>query len=255
MPATLLPARIGCAGWSIPRQHAHHFPRGTSVLQRYAQVFDAVEVNATFYRMPRAATFERWAESVPDGFRFSLKLPRTLTHYARLREPEAGLDAFLARAAPLGQKLGAVLAQLPPTLALDPDTAEHFFAALRVRLGQHVVVACEPRHASWTGRSLTALLKRHRVTRVAADPPRFEADALPAGARPAYWRWHGSPRLYYDAYDDARLATLANELCADRGAWAIFDNTAHGHAAHDALRLRALLAGDGAAHPPGRVAA
>ena len=224
------------------------------MLQRYAQVFDAVEVNATFYRTPRAATFQRWAESVPDGFRFSLKLPRTLTHYARLREPEAGLDAFLARAAPLGEKLGAVLAQLPPTLALDPDTAERFFAALRARVGRGVLVACEPRHASWSGRSLVALLQRHRVTRVAADPPRFDADALPAGARPAYWRWHGSPRLYYDAYDDARLATLAEALRADPDGWAIFDNTAHGHAAHDALRLRAMLAPTVAARPGGNAA-
>lgn len=224
------------------------------MLERYAQVFDAVEVNATFYRTPRASTFQRWAESVPDGFRFSLKLPRTLTHYARLREPEAGLDAFLACAAPLGGKLGAVLAQLPPTLALDTDTAEHFFAALRVRVGEGVVVACEPRHPSWGGRSPVALLKRHRVTRVAADPPRFAADALPAGARPAYWRWHGSPRLYYDAYDDARLATLGEALRADPGAWAIFDNTAHGHAAHDALRLRGSLASAVAARP-GRKAA
>ena len=246
MPASLPPVRIGCAGWSIPRQHAHHFPRGSSVLHRYAQIFDAVEINATFYRTPRAATFQRWAESVPDGFRFSLKLPRTLTHYARLREPDAGLDEFFACTAPLGQKLGAVLAQLPPTLALDMDTAEHFFAAVRVRVGKQVVVACEPRHASWTGRTLVALLKRHGVTRVAADPPRFEADALPAGARPAYWRWHGSPRVYYDAYEDARLAPLADALRADPGAWAIFDNTAHGHATHDALRLRAMLAPDAA---------
>lgn len=254
MPRTLPPVRIGCAGWSIPRQHAHHFPRGASVLERYAGVFNAVEVNATFYRTPRAATFERWADSVPDAFRFSLKLPRTLTHYARLREPEAALDAFLACAAPLGQKLGAVLAQLPPTLALDPDSAEHFFATLRVRVGPEVVVACEPRHASWTGRSLTALLKRHAVTRVAADPPRFGADAMPAGTRPAYWRWHGSPRLYYDAYDDGRLASLADGLRADDGAWAILDNTAHGNAANDALRLRALLAVDSAARP-GKAAA
>ena len=248
MPASLPPLRIGCAGWSIPRQHAHHFPRGASVLQRYAQVFDAVEINATFYRTPRAATFQRWAESVPEGFRFSLKLPRTLTHYARLRDPEAGLDAFFACAAPLGEKLGAVLAQLPPTLAWDPDTAEHFFAALRVRVGEHVVVACEPRHASWADRPVAALLGRHRVARVAADPPRFEVDALPSGTRPAYWRWHGSTRVYYDAYEDARLAILADALRADPGAWAIFDNTAHGHATNDALRLRAMLAPGAASH-------
>lgn len=248
MPTAVPPARIGCAGWSIPRQHARHFPRGASVLHRYAQVFDGVEVNATFYRTPRAATFQRWADSVPDAFRFCLKLPRTLTHYARLRDPEPGLDAFFAKAAALGRKLGAVLAQLPPTLALDLDTAEHFFAALRVRVDPQVVVACEPRHVSWArDPALAALFNRHRVARVAADPPRHGADAAPAGTRPAYWRWHGSPRVYHDSYADVRLAALAGSLQADPGAWAIFDNTASGHAVHDALRLRAMLASTKAA--------
>lgn len=246
--------RIGCAGWTIPRAHARRFPAGASVLERYARVFDAVEVNSTFYRTPRPGTCQRWADSVPASFRFSLKLPRTLTHYARLREPEAGLDAFFANVAPLAPALGAVLVQLPPTLALDAAVADAFFAALRARVRRKVVVACEPRHASWREPEAEALWRRHRVARVAADPPRFGDDAAPGGARPAYWRLHGSPRIYHDAYDDARLADVARALAGDPGAWVIFDNTAGGHATGDALRLRARLA-RGALAPDGDMAA
>ena len=247
--------RIGCAGWTIPRSHAHVFPRGASVLERYARVFDAVEVNSTFYRTPRPGTCQRWADSVPGGFRFSLKLPRAMTHYARLRDPEGPLDAFFASVAPLGRALGAVLAQLPPTLALDEGVADAFFAALRARVGRRMVVACEPRHASWEGEAARALWKRHRVARVAADPPRFVADAAPDGARPAYWRWHGSPRIYHDAYSDARLDALARSLQQDGEGWTIFDNTAGGHATADALRLRARVEGRDALHPPREAAA
>ncbi|HWS77897.1 MAG TPA: DUF72 domain-containing protein [Thermomonas sp.] len=241
MPPTRTPARIGCAGWSIPRAHAHNFPRGASVLERYAQVFDAVEINATFCRTPRMPTFQRWADSVPDGFRFSLKLPRTLTHYARLQADESHLDAFLANAAPLGGKLGAVLAQLPPSLAFEAKVVERFFATLRARVGSQVVVACEPRHASWGQDIVGSLLTQLGVTRVAADPPRFVDDALPAGTEPAYWRWHGSPRIYYDRYGEGALARLAKALRRTPGSWAVFDNTASGHATGDALRLHALL--------------
>lgn len=247
--------RIGCAGWSIPRPHAHLFPRGASVLERYARVFDTVEVNSTFYRTPRPGTCQRWADSVPPGFRFCLKLPRTLTHYARLREPDAVLDAFFANVAPLSRMLGAVLAQLPPTLALHEQVADGFFAAVRARVGRGVVVACEPRHASWQGAVAEALWKRHRVARVAADPPRFEADAVPGGARPGYWRWHGSPRIYHDSYDDAQLDGLVAWLRRQEGGWVIFDNTASGHATADALRLRARLAAAPVRLPPAEVAA
>ena len=246
---------IGCAGWSIPRSHAHAFPRGASVLERYARVFDAVEVNSTFYRTPRPGTCQRWADSVPDGFRFSLKLPRAMTHYARLRDAEAALDAFFASVAPLSRAVGAVLAQLPPTLALDEEVADAFFGAVRARVRRRVVVACEPRHASWESGAARALWRRHRVTRVAADPPRFVADAEPEGARPAYWRWHGSPRIYHDAYSDARLDALVRSLQQAGEGWAIFDNTAGGHATADALRLRARLEGLDVLSPPREAAA
>ena len=244
MPVTTPRFYIGCAGWSLALADRPHFPDSGTHLERYAAVFDAVEINSSFYRPHRATTYRRWAESVPRHFRFSLKLPRTLTHEQRLQQPGAGLDDFFANALELGVKLGALLVQLPPSLAFNAEIADVFFAALRDRYGGGVGV--EPRHASWFGPEADALLQRHRIARVAADPALNAAAAVPGGdARLRYTRLHGSPRMYYSAYDDAALRRIAKQLhAADAKAkarWCIFDNTAHGHAIPNALRLRELL--------------
>lgn len=240
MPGSIT-ARIGCAGWSLGRPQAPLFGAGPSQLARYATRLDAVEINSSFYRPHRRDTYQRWADSVPAGFRFSVKLPRAITHDARLRGCGALLDAFAAQVEGLGEKLGGVLVQLPPSLACEPAVAGRFFAALRRRLA--VPVACEPRHASWSLPAAEALWLRHGVARVAADPPPFEgADRVSGDRRWTYWRWHGSPRRYFSAYPPAeldRLAALARVQTPPGGtAWLILDNTAHGHATTDALALR-----------------
>jgi len=237
--------RIGCAGWSIPGVHARLFGAGDSALARYATRFDAVEINSSFYRPHRHATYARWAATVPRGFRFSVKLPRSITHDARLRGAGALLDRFGDEVSGLGRKLGGVLVQLPPSLGFDARVAATFFAMLRRRFA--VPIACEPRHASWFDAAADRLWARHRIARVAADPPPVPGPEIAAGAGPwRYWRWHGAPRMYYSAYDDASLAALAAAVRAATPArttpWIIFDNTAHGHAVADAARLQALLA-------------
>lgn len=238
------PPRIGCAGWSIPGVHARLFGAGDSVLARYATRFDVVEINSSFYRPHRHATYARWAATVPPGFRFSVKLPRTITHEARLRGSGALLDRFAGEVSGLGRKLGGLLVQLPPSLVFDARVAATFFAMLRRRFA--VPIACEPRHASWFDTAADRLWVRHRIARVAADPSLVPGSDVVAGAGPwRYWRWHGAPRMYYSAYDDAALAALAAAVRAGTPAratpWIIFDNTAHGHAIADAARLQALF--------------
>lgn len=211
------------------------------MLARYATRFDSVEINSSFYRPHRRSTYQRWADSVPPGFRFSLKLPRTITHDARLRGCAPLLDAFFEGASGLGDKLGCLLVQLPPSLVYDGRAAGPFLAMLRRRWPGDV--ACEPRHASWMTAGADALLQRHRVARVAADPARHGVDALPGGDPTlGYWRWHGSPQIYRSAYDAAALAALAGQLQARTGArhWVVFDNTAAGHALGNAAALQAL---------------
>ena len=235
--------RVATAGWTIPRAIAESFPADGGGLERYAARFDAVEINTTFYRSHRASTYVRWSVATPADFRFAVKLPRSITHYARLVGAKPLMAAFRAEAADLGDKLGPLLVQLPPSLAFDATVAGRFFADLRDLWPETVV--CEPRHASWFEAEADALLRAHRIGRVAADPAPYPAAGAPGGWEGfAYWRLHGSPRMYYSAYDRAALAALASTLRtgAARETWCVFDNTASGAAAADALSLRKLLA-------------
>ena len=231
---------IGTAGWSIPRAQQPRFPTGESHLARYAQVLPAVEINSTFHRPHRAATFERWAASVPGAFRFSVKIPRTITHDQRLASSAALLKSFLADLAPLGSRVGCLLVQLAPSLAFDTRVARAFFTVLRKRFDRGV--ALEPRHASWFGDHADRLLNEFEVARVAADPPRAEGGGEPGGWRGlAYFRLHGSPRVYYSSYEDDFLDSLADKLrdlrCRRIPSWCIFDNTTLGAATGNALSL------------------
>jgi uncharacterized protein YecE (DUF72 family) len=236
---------IGTAGWSIPRAEQRRFPKGESLLARYSQVFPAVEINSTFYRPHRAATFERWAASVPRAFRFSVKIPRAITHDQRLARSAPLLDTFLTEVAPLGARLGCLLVQLPPSLAFEARIARAFFTVLRKRFDRGI--AFEPRHASWFGSNVDRLLNDFEVARVAADPSRAAGDDEPGGWRGlAYFRLHGSPRIYYSPYEDDYLASLANKLRDLRRrripTWCIFDNTALGAATGNALSFIEELA-------------
>ena len=230
-------AYIGIAGWAIPRAHVQRFPTAGSTLQRYAGIFPAVEINSTFHRHHRPATYSRWAESTPADFRFSLKLPKTITHERKLMEIEEPLDEFLTGARLLGKKLGPILVQLPPSLAFDPALATSFFTTLRDRHAGPIV--CEPRHASWFADDADGLLKTRGIGRVAADPAVVPAAAEPGGwPEPGYYRLHGSPRKYFSGYEDERIRRLASAIEEAAGeVWCMFDNTAGGAAAGDALDL------------------
>jgi uncharacterized protein YecE (DUF72 family) len=203
-------------------------------------VLPAVEINSTFHRPHRAATFERWAASVPRTFRFSVKLPRTITHDQKLAGTSTRLKEFLAELEPLGTRLGCLLVQLPPSLAFDARVARAFFTLLRKRFDRSI--ALEPRHASWFEVRAERLLKDLEVARVAADPPRVAGGDTPGGWHGiAYYRLHGSPRMYYSSYDDGYLEALADQLRELRRrripTWCIFDNTTLGAATGNALKL------------------
>jgi uncharacterized protein YecE (DUF72 family) len=221
---------------------AEHFPAAGSHLERYAARFNAVEINSTFYRPHRPQTFQRWAAATPDGFRFAMKAPKTVTHERRLVDCESLVQAFLDQVGWLGERLGPILVQLPPSLAFESGVAERFFGDLRGRFSGPI--ACEPRHSSWFEPAADDLLTAHRVARAAADPARDPRAATPGGWRDfTYVRLHGSPRIYYSAYGPDRLAVLARTLDPDCAqTWVIFDNTALGAAAEDALALGEILA-------------
>jgi uncharacterized protein YecE (DUF72 family) len=243
-PSVATTIQIGTAGWSIPRATAAEFPEEGSGLERYAARLACAEINSSFYRPHRPQTYARWATTTPQGFRFAVKLPKAITHEARLVGADERLAAFRGETSALGDKLGPLLVQLPPSLAFDASVAERFLAHLRARWPE--AVAWEPRHVSWFEPAVDALLAAYRVARVAADPARHPLAAQPGGWRGlAYWRLHGSPQMYRSSYDAAFLDKLATELRAIPAAetWCIFDNTTSGAAAANAVALQNLLGG------------
>lgn len=243
---------IGTAAWSIPRDVAGAFPGEGQHLDRYARVLACTEINSSFHRPHQFATYARWASQTPPHFRFAVKLPRAITHDARLRAARKPLQAFMAQVAGLGDKLGVLLVQLPPSFAYDARVVKTFFTLLRAYWAGPV--ACEPRHASWFEAPADRALAALRIARVAADPARNDDAARPGGwlgsagdgaGALLYYRWHGSPRIYWSRYDDAWLAQQAAHLARwPKSAlrWVIFDNTAAGAATANALALAALTA-------------
>lgn len=231
--------RIGCAGWSIPRQFAGRFAPNGSHLERYSQIFNCCEINSSFYRPHKDETWARWAATVPVGFQFSVKLPRSITHEAKLNCPPKLLSAFLDQIKHLGEKLGPILVQLPPSLEFNWRVATKFLTLLRRRFPGEVV--WEPRHATWFEAEAGALLNDHGIARVAADPACVPAAADPSGASHlVYFRLHGSPRRYFSAYEDdylKRLSLQMTQLSKKARVWCIFDNTALGAATANALEL------------------
>jgi uncharacterized protein YecE (DUF72 family) len=238
--------RIGTAGWAIPRQFADEFREVGSGLERYSARLGAVEINTTFHRPHRPSTFARWAESVPEDFRFAVKLPKAITHERRLIDAAEPLRVFLDTIKQLQNRLGPLLVQLPPSLAFDAAAAKVFLSLLRA--GFPGPVALEPRHPTWFAPEADQLLVDHQVARAAADPARVPDAALPGGWRGMdYYRLHGSPQMYRSDYDSAFLERIAAELSVSQAPerWCIFDNTTLGAATGNALSLAALT-GDAA---------
>lgn len=234
--------RIGTAGWSLPKPHAHNFPRDGSHLQRYATMFPSTEINSSFHRPHMRKTWERWAASTPEHFRFAVKLPKSITHTSRLENSGALLQIFLEQLKGLGKKLGPLLIQLPPSLNFDEGVAHEFFTTLRELHPMSAVV--EPRHASWFAPEVDRFLREFEVARVAADPPKASIRAASPGGWLGlrYFRLHGSPRTYYSDYSEDFLEQFSRIAESPRTeTWVIFDNTALGHATGNALRLQELL--------------
>ncbi len=237
------PVRIGTAGWSIPRESAGEFPGEGTHLVRYSGALNCAEINSSFYRPHQQSTWERWRDSVPGGFQFSVKAPRAITHDAVLQCSPEILSAFLEQAGALEDKLGPLLFQLPPSLQFAAKTATEFLTMLRKQFEKPV--AWEPRHPSWFGEEATRVMNEFQIARVAADPACVPEAALPAGSSElVYFRLHGSPRRYYSSYEDGYLAALAEQLRKRRergNVWCIFDNTASGAAIRNALQVNRLV--------------
>ena len=223
---------IATAAWSIPKKVADRFAQEGNSLTRYASVFDGVEINSTFYRRHKTSTFARWAESVPDSFRFAVKIPKEISHTRAMKDISEPFDTFLEDIAPLGEKRGPLLCQLPPSLAFDADVLQTAFKVMRHADDGPIVI--EVRHKSWGTAEALELLKSYAIDRGLADPaPVWQADDFETPLK--YVRLHGEPKIYSSSYTDEEIRSFSKLLAAD--GWCVFDNTASGAAIENGLTM------------------
>ena len=235
--------RIGCSGWQYRHWRGDFYPSGLPTARwfdHYARVFDTVEVNNSFYRLPEASTFDKWRRESPPGFLFAVKASRYLTHMRKLSEPEEPLQRFFERASELRRKLGPVLYQLPPRWAPNLPRFRAFLDALPPRR-LHVVEFREP---AWHAPEVFDLMERSRVALCLHDMRGSETARRAVGPA-VYVRFHGAGTKYGGRYDDDQLAGWADWLTErmreGRPVFAYFNNDWGGHAPRDALRLREML--------------
>jgi len=241
--------RVGLSGWNYAHwRDGVFYPSrlpASRWLDFYAGRFDTVEVNSTFYRLPRRDAVARWVEQSPAGFLFAVKASRYLTHVKRLRDLGPGLERFLERIEPLldSPKLGPLLWQLPPTLRRDHDR----LAGALERLPRGLRHCVEFRHPSWFVDDTYALLREHGVALVIADRPEvndFQAHELTAGW--TYVRFHAGTRGRRGNYSESELREWAERLRAwsrTHDVFAYFNNDWEGFAPRNAARLLQLLGG------------
>ena len=233
--------RIGTSGWDYPHWRERFYPEGlpqSRWLEYYAERFDTVELNSSFYRQPERATFERWRRAVPDDFVYAVKLNRYLTHIKRLDVDRATVARSYDTMAGLGPKAAVVLVQLPARFRFDKERVARFFATVAPRRKRH---ALEPRDASWLTDEAIAVLRERRVALCIIDTPKWPTRSA-VTADFVYVRFHGQTRLYGSSYDDASLTGWAERIRAWRDAgldvYAYFNNDEQAYAPRDALRLR-----------------
>ena len=235
-------AWIGTSGFEYDHWRESFY--GTDVprsrwLETYAEHFETVELNATFYRLPPAGSFDRWAARVPARFRFAVKASRYLTHIRRLREPAEPIERLWSRAIRLGDRFGPVLYQLPPRWKPNVDRLAAFLDAVPADHPQ----AIEFRDRRWYRDDVLAQLDTAGVALCLHDMAGSATDPAPVGPF-AYVRFHGDG--YAGRYTSQRLAAWADRIAgwtdAGRTVWAYFNNDLGGHAVRDAARLREMAA-------------
>lgn len=236
-------ARVGCSGWEYKHWRGDFYPADLPRprwFEHYTRTFDTVEINNTFYRLPKEETFVRWAARAPRGFLYAVKASRYLTHMKKLKDPEEPLERLFSRMAPLGRFRGPVLYQLPPGWKLDRLRLEHFLQALP----KGVRHAIEFRDPSWYAPDVRPLLERHRVALCLHDMQGSATGQERVGPF-VYVRFHGAVGHYSGGYSDERLRGWAEWLAGQQAAgvdvYAYFNNDVGGHAPRNAVTLRRFL--------------
>lgn len=231
---------VGTSGFDYKDWRGTFYPRFIKPSDRlafYAEHFDTVELNVTFYRMPAASAFHGWRDAVPDGFVFAVKASRYLTHIKRLEDPQRSVEYLMERAGILGDRLGPILLQLPPTLEVDVDRLERTLEAF----GSEVRVAVEPRHRSWFVPELRDVLRRHDAAFVMAD--RRSRPITPLWTPPSwtYLRMHEGRAAPRPCYGLTALRSWVDRVADVDDGYVYFNNDHRACAVRDARQFQRLL--------------
>jgi uncharacterized protein YecE (DUF72 family) len=234
---------IGTSGWHYDDWRGRFYPEKlpkTQWLEFYTRHFTTLEINNTFYRLPKESVFEKWYESSPEGFVFSVKVSRFITHIKRLKDCGNEVDKFMSRAALLKEKLGPVLYQLPPGLHRDDEVLANFLSVLPPG-PKHVI---EFRHESWFTEDVYKIMRQNHTGFCIFDMPKLTSP-VKATANFAYIRFHGSGSLYSSCYSDEELreweikiSELAEGLEA---VYVYFNNDVQGFAIKNAATIKEHL--------------
>lgn len=233
--------RVGTSGWSYDHWKGCFYPANlpkSGWLNHYLNHFNTVELNASFYRLPRRTSFENWYHKTPDGFLWSIKASRYITHIKKLEEPAETLERFYESVGALGEKLGVILFQLPPSLSFHPLALDNFCKSLKSEYRSSL----EVRHSSWIDEEMFNILRKYNVAFCISDTAgRFPYhEELTADF--TYIRLHGSHSLYTSNYEEEELRSWARKIRK----WGLttflyFDNDYRGYAAQNALRIKEIL--------------
>lgn len=241
--------RVGCSGWQYKHWRADFYPaelRTANWFHHYAQTFDTVEINNSFYRWPAPETFAKWSEQAPKRFLYAVKASRFLTHLKKLKEPEEPVSRTFDHVKELGPHLGPLLYQLPPGFQVNTDRLDQFLKTIsrpvrETGLKTRPYQAIEFREPSWYTDGIFALLRKHKVALCLHDMQGSATGKVVVGPF-IYVRYHFGTKKYGGRYDDDRLDDWADWLaeCARKGmaVFAYFNNDTGGHAPRDAIRLR-----------------
>ena len=238
------PVRVGCSGWNYDDWRGRLYPEGLGKprwLRRYAEVFDTVEVNSTFYRLASRDAVARWVEETPDGFLFAAKASRYLTHVRRLRDIGEGIERYYERIEPLvkASKLGPIVWQFPATFKRDDELLGTTLGVLPP--GRHCF---EFRHASWFSAGVYELLGRHGAALVIGDHPKWPFQARRLTTDWTLVRLHHGHRGRRGNYSEAELETWARRIASWRRRAEVLvylNNDWEGFAVENALSLRRRL--------------
>jgi uncharacterized protein YecE (DUF72 family) len=247
--------RVGCSGWNYKHWRGPVYPSEVPArlwFAHYAGMFDTVEVNNTFYRLPEPSTFAKWREAAPANFLYAIKASRFLTHLKRLREPEEPVTRLFEHARELGETFGPILYQLPANFHLDLERLDSFLAILPRTLGevggapaerplQHTI---EFRHPSWYVEETYSVLRTHAIALCIHDKA-GAAITSPIDGPFVYVRFHGPGGRYFGRYERRRMEDWADRLAeqwrSGRDVYAYFNNDPQGMAVFNAHELREEL--------------